>query len=70
MYFIFGKGPIINICLYFLYINAHLVGMNQVSFLPRLHRDHKTCGMGCAVSPKACLPSSEINLCPMQQECR
>lgn len=23
-----------------------------------------------AVSPKACLPSSEMNLCPMQQECR
>lgn len=48
-----------------------------VSPSPELHwgsarallRSEGCCGMGCAVSPKACLPSSEMNLCPMLQEC-
>lgn len=27
------------------------------------------CGMGRTAHPEACLPSSEMNLCPTQQEC-
>lgn len=46
-------------------------GWNEPGFFPSSTSPRsQTCGMGCAVSPKACLPSSEINLCPMQQECR
>lgn len=49
----------------------------RVSPSPELHsgsarappRSEERSGTGRTVSPKACLPSSEMNLCPMQQEC-
>lgn len=60
MYLIFEKGPIIHICLDSLYINAHLVGMNRVSFLPRLHRDHRRVGWGVLCPLRPVYPAQKL----------